>query len=414
MSEVDGGAGLEGLDDPELLAEIEAEFAELTQEIERISRLPGANTPSKVELLKVLRERWRQRKTPDESGDRPVWRRRIDEAIGEAIENVLEEGIHETADGRLEFALKGDTITTHGQPVLRALLDGFQHFLAERFPARPTGAPPGPAGPKGEAPRKPAPPNPLQGLIVGLGQMLSQAIQKSAAAAAKAAPPAGTGVGAGAAGVEAGAAETEARVDEATGDVELRHTSQATVTSEETKLEASVGFDTRQGDKLPSAVPEIFARLVQGLGGILNQATSPTAPRPSAAPAAPASEPGASDAEPSPPEGAAGTEPTAPPPQGDAPPAPPAPNLKIDFAGLLSQLFQAQMRPGAKPQAGTGKTAPAPAPEPEPPDGATSEVAASTAEEPAADAAPRADGEVADQAPATPAGSDEPAGSRGS
>ena len=113
----------EGLDDPALLAEIEAEFAELTREIQRISAMPKNAGPRKSELLEALRQSWRERLV-SRGGDRPEWRKKLDETIGRAVDRLLEDGIVENADGSLGFALRGDTVQNEGGPLLRGLLDG--------------------------------------------------------------------------------------------------------------------------------------------------------------------------------------------------------------------------------------------------------------------------------------------------
>ncbi|TNF26645.1 MAG: hypothetical protein EP329_20915, partial [Deltaproteobacteria bacterium] len=263
-----GGPPLEGLDDPQLLAEIEAEFAELTAEIEKINALPRSMTPKKAELIKDLKRQWLAKRA--ESGDRPEWRKRMDDAIGEAITKVLEDGIQETPDGRMEFALQNDSLQVHGGPLMEALLTGFKHMLAEKLSKRPA-----PGAPK-------QPPNPLQGLMLGLGQMLVQALdttqktvdaKKKEAAAAKATPgEAGPGV-----------------------EVKLTPGGGATTEADVAKINASVAFDTRKGDAVPPILPEMFKSVITNLGMILNQASQkapakpPTAPTP--APAADQMEP---------------------------------------------------------------------------------------------------------------------------
>lgn len=157
----------EGLDDPALLAEIEAEFAELTREIQRISAMPANVGPRKSELLEALRQSWRDRLI-SRGVDKPEWRQRLDETIGRAVDRLLEDGIVENADGSLGFALRGDTLQNEGGPLLRGLLDGLSNMLTEKFPPPDAAAAPSPGAP---------PPNPLQGLLGGLGQMLAGALK---------------------------------------------------------------------------------------------------------------------------------------------------------------------------------------------------------------------------------------------
>lgn len=166
---------MDGLDDPALLAEIEAEFAELTAEIQRISAMPASVGPRKSELLEALRASWRER-LKLKTADRPEWRQRLDDTIGRAVDRLLEDGLVENADGSIGFALRGDTIQNEGGPLLRGLLDGLSNMLTEKFP--PPEAAANGAGAGGAAANNAAA-NPLQGLLGGLGQMLAGALKSA-------------------------------------------------------------------------------------------------------------------------------------------------------------------------------------------------------------------------------------------
>ena len=213
MSQEQGDPTVSTLDDPALLAEIEAEFAELSAELERIHQLPRSMAPKKAELVRGLREQWAQKQAA--RPDRPEWRQRLDDALGEALGRILEDGIQETADGKLAFTLNQDSVQSYGGPLLTAVLDGFRHMLADKL--KPAPAPAASAKPA-------APPNPLQGLVVGLGQMLAQALDNTQrevmkraakqaaaqAAAAEAAKSAPAGASAGPSGAPAAAAAQDA------------------------------------------------------------------------------------------------------------------------------------------------------------------------------------------------------------
>src|SRR5690349_10319966 len=122
-----------GLDDPALLAEIEAEFAEMTQEIQRISMMPRSAAPDKSRMIEALRDSWKKR--AGAVGDRPEWRKKLDDVIGKAVDRLLDDGLTENADGSIAFAFKGDTLTEAGGPVIRGLMESFAHILEERFPS---------------------------------------------------------------------------------------------------------------------------------------------------------------------------------------------------------------------------------------------------------------------------------------
>lgn len=158
----------QGLDDPALLAEIEAEFAELTKEIERISAMPRTMAPQKSQLVEALRASWRERL--EARGDRPEWRQRLDRTIGNAVDRLLEEGIQENPDGSLAFALRGETLQQEGGPLLKGLVEGFAHMMMEKFPAPDAAKPPAPDAP---------PATPMQQILGSLGHTLANALQNA-------------------------------------------------------------------------------------------------------------------------------------------------------------------------------------------------------------------------------------------
>ncbi|HRE91623.1 MAG TPA: hypothetical protein PK095_21065, partial [Myxococcota bacterium] len=251
----------EGLDDPALLAEIEAEFAELTAEIQRISAMPASVGPRKSELLEALRASWRER-LKLKTADRPEWRQRLDDTIGRAVDRLLEDGLVENADGSIGFALRGDTIQSEGGPLMRGLLEGLSNMLTEKFP------PPGPDA------SKEAPANPLQGLLGGLGQVLAGAL-KSAVSQVGAQSSVQVPTGAGdmkivvkPASSTDGAAQSGKAVD--MGAVDF---------SGEQELKASFEVDTRKtGGGAPSTGTEaFFQQLFAGLGQAVRQAVTPQA-----------------------------------------------------------------------------------------------------------------------------------------
>lgn len=368
----------EGLDDPALLAEIEAEFAELTAEIQRISAMPSQVGPRKSELLEALRASWRER-LKAKTGDRPEWRQKLDETISRAVDRLLEDGIVENADGSLGFALRGDTIQSEGGPLLRGLLDGLSHMLTEKFPPpTPPGAAQGGSS-AASAAQGAAPANPLQGLLGGLGQVLAGAL-KSAVAQVGAQVPGGLS--------KLGDTTVEAKLPADGGELKVvvkpaEPASGPAVPGTavdigavdfhgEQKVAASFEFDSRQHTKTepegqaatgpdgqagpvgqagssagvggPNA---FFQQLFAGLGQVMRQALTPQpAPPPQPAeptpPAAPAPD-GAPQA-----QGVASA-------QSAPAPAQPAPS---PFGGLGQLFFDAIQKAFTPPAAGTSPTPP--------------------------------------------------------
>jgi len=350
----------EGLDDPALLAEIEAEFAELTAEIQRISAMPSSAAPRKSQLLEGLRASWRERLAA-RTGDRPEWRKKLDDTIGDAVERLLEDGIVENPDGSLAFALRGDTLKNEGGPLLRGLMDGLSNMLSERFPA-----------PKPATPDEP-PANPLQSLLGGLGHMLAGAL-KNVVAQVGAQPGAQAGAQPG------GPITTE--VPTSGGNVKIVVTPPAETKSDELARSGEaidVGAVDFQGEHQVSASFEIdtrgsnpdspstsgsastppnpgnatsnafFQQLMAGLGQAVRQAIAPAQPSPVPTPSTQAA----------PVDGLPTSDPT----QAAAPTPPPA--SASPFAGL-SQLFVQAIQKAFTPPA-PGSTPPAQAPAAETP-----------------------------------------------
>jgi hypothetical protein len=207
------------VEDPDVLRALDEEFAELTQELQRINSLPQGRV--RHDNIEALRAQWRARAAA--RSDLPPWRRRLDEALELAIERVLldsrDKAIASGGEGaNLNLQLDGDAMMRHGVPVLHALLEGLQQALNDKLqglgktlsvsatqatqsaPTAPStpAAPPAPsATPTASAPADAPADTPskakvqvnidLQGL---LGSLLQQLQPKGAAAAAPAPKPA--------------------------------------------------------------------------------------------------------------------------------------------------------------------------------------------------------------------------------
>lgn len=329
------------LDDPALLAEIEAEFADLTREIERISAMPASMQVEKNQLLQALRESWRNRLAAHQAADRPEWRRRLDETLNRAVDRLLEDGLHQNADGSLAFNLRGQTLQEEGGPVIRGLLDGFVHMLEEKFP------PPD----KAQAAAPDAPPaNPMQAILGGLGQALAGALKN--AIQQQTVGPKAT--------IKSGTQADGATTVQVLG---------------EEKLSASFEFDTRktadadkgvaEGEKAqPAAGPNpvgaaFFQQLFQGFGQAVKQAITPKADS-APTPSAPHAEDGATPHTP-PDEAPAASQPK---------PASEPPNPLSGLGQLLAQALQKVAAAGPLVAKST-QPAPAPGPPPAPPPAAT-------------------------------------------
>lgn|GEM_PF-37296 len=117
----------------EVMGEIDAEFAELEAEIQRIAELPTTAAPEKVALLAALREKWRARlkeraEEAEKDDKRPPWRKRIDKVLEGAIEEILEDQ-EVDLDGNLAFKLESATVQKHAPAVMQALASGLGEAL---------------------------------------------------------------------------------------------------------------------------------------------------------------------------------------------------------------------------------------------------------------------------------------------
>jgi hypothetical protein len=118
-------------EDADLTAELDAEFADLNREIERISSLPQEwAKEQQVQQLTKLRDDWLVKAR--EHKDRPQWQRKVEEALGSAFEKILRDGTQVGFDGKMSFRLNQDSLGTHGTPVLGTLLEGLSEVLAEK------------------------------------------------------------------------------------------------------------------------------------------------------------------------------------------------------------------------------------------------------------------------------------------
>ena len=117
--------------DPELLAEIEREFAELTAEIEKINALPTLGAREKAAMIESLRTSWRTR---HEGKVRPDWRVTVDAAVDDAVDAVLKDSIEVDVDGNLLFNLRPEALGAHGQPLMNAAAVALRAKLAEVLP----------------------------------------------------------------------------------------------------------------------------------------------------------------------------------------------------------------------------------------------------------------------------------------
>ncbi|MFO0747242.1 MAG: hypothetical protein U1F43_16485 [Myxococcota bacterium] len=359
--------------DPAVLAEIEAEFASITQEIQRISAMPRSSAPKKAELLKQIRADWKA-KSESRSPDRPEWRQRLDTAVDAAIDKLLVDSLVDMPDGQIGFQLRGDSMQTEAPPIIRALLDGLFANWQERLKPAPG-----------------QPPNPFAPILTSLGAMLSQAFSGIKVGGT----PAAAEDAKGATHLDVGLEQPlEAHVKFSsegppvltTGPLPEAPSADAAATdaSDAAKADApksdAPNSDAPKSDAPNSDVPksdapksdvgrEFFAQLMGGLGQMLQRslaakpsaptaseptptpapttattATTPTATAPSeptptptdSATAPPTATPAAPDA-------AAPTIELKQPNAGDGPPA----TVKIDLQGLLAQLL-GNLKPPSK------------------------------------------------------------------
>jgi hypothetical protein len=374
------GGAEPGLEDPALLAEIEAEFAELAQEIARINAMPREAVPVKAKLLEELKRQWRERFS--KRGDKPEWRERLDQTLTVAIEALLEHGLQENPDGSLGFALRGDVVQEHGGKVMRGLIEGFQNLLAERFPVVPPVASTASSTPG-------APSGAVSNILQTLMGAFASAVQKVKLPEPEVATTVSPGAGTASGTVEvAGNLASGSEADPTRGLRERVGDAGAVVQP----MSASVSFSSKGageggagGPEAASPAPDPTAArptnnagqaLVQQLMQAFGQALRPmlaqslaTAVTPAPPPPPPATVPPVAEAVPPP---------TVPPPT--VPPvaeAAPAPNLTQLAGGLagLGQWLQATLQrgagnltvPSAPPQAPPAEGAPSAPPTAAPP-----------------------------------------------
>lgn len=354
--------------DPAVLAEIEAEFAAITQEIQRISAMPRSSGTRKAEMLKAIRGDWEKR-AAERSPDRPEWRKRLDAALDQAIDKMLVDSLVDLPDGSVAFQLNSNTMQSEAPPLLKALLDGIIATWQEKL--------------------KPAPgqaPSPFAGIVTSLGQVLAQAFS-----AIKLPTPGGaTGTDAtGAPSAEGAAQPVPTKIDVGFEQPIEAHVKLATNQAPVVTLDAGAGPVTLTDDagaSSPTATPtpptepaptteapqseapksdvgrDFFAALMGGLGQVLQRsfakppeaapAAAPPPPPTSGTPApttdAPAPVAPEAPAAPAPPSPALEAAPALPLDQGQAAGPGPAPTIKIDLQGLLGQLLQGLNKPPRK------------------------------------------------------------------
>ena len=119
------------LSDDDLLAELDAEFAELTSEIDRITALPQEwAKETQIQQLTMLRDEWL--KKAREKKNRPQWQAKVEEALSAAFEKVVRDGTTVDLDGKMSFKLDQQTLGKEAMPVLQALFQGLTQTLAEK------------------------------------------------------------------------------------------------------------------------------------------------------------------------------------------------------------------------------------------------------------------------------------------
>jgi len=124
---------------------IDDEFAELEKELDRLTALPptGVRDTSGIVLaLGALKQTWDKRL--ETRFDRPVWQRKIDEAIARALSQILQAGQTIDRHGNLGFALDAAQVKEHAAPVVSSVMDGLEQEFMDKWvkkPAEPGKAP---------------------------------------------------------------------------------------------------------------------------------------------------------------------------------------------------------------------------------------------------------------------------------
>ncbi|MBN1944413.1 MAG: DUF4157 domain-containing protein, partial [Bradymonadales bacterium] len=99
---VEGTAGQPALEDPEFLRTLDADFAALRVELDRIGSLPHVNTQEALEQVLSLRRQWGDR--GEQLAAQPEWRQRVDGAYREVVERVILRAMESSdQDGQLKF-----------------------------------------------------------------------------------------------------------------------------------------------------------------------------------------------------------------------------------------------------------------------------------------------------------------------
>ncbi|MGZ3430023.1 MAG: hypothetical protein ACXVCV_25405 [Polyangia bacterium] len=125
------------------LPSIEQEFAELDAELKRIAALPLRTREQQntlVMALESLRDSWLQKGRAH--GDRPEWRRVVDEAIIAAFDSVLAEVRASAGDADGKVRLDPQLVQRHLRPVFDAVAEALRRKLVQKFATpQPPGAP---------------------------------------------------------------------------------------------------------------------------------------------------------------------------------------------------------------------------------------------------------------------------------
>ncbi len=117
---------------------IDDEFAELQKEIERVTTLPAQGSPNVdaiVAALQAMKVEWDKKVA--QRFDRPVWLRRMDEAIALALSKILTAGQTMDRHGNLGFQLEGETVKKLATPVVDAALDGLERAFVDKWVKKP-------------------------------------------------------------------------------------------------------------------------------------------------------------------------------------------------------------------------------------------------------------------------------------
>jgi len=120
--------------DADILAELDAEFAELEAEVARINAMPQGWAQDQVDALLKLKEAWAE-KLDELPEDRPEWRKRVDTLLASAAEGLIKEAHAVDVHGRMSFAPDSETMTKHGAPLVMAAMQGLAENLSKSLSA---------------------------------------------------------------------------------------------------------------------------------------------------------------------------------------------------------------------------------------------------------------------------------------